>query len=186
MTILIGYEHDGEAYIGCDSSLSSQHTIHVERDTKLFRRGELLIATTSTGTRFKQLLKYMMPGLDEQRDTQSDYEYIVRVVVEAIRDTMNKYGMACTGSDGDEIMNGVCLIGYRGKIYRIWDYQVDSHASGLMCAGSGQEFAYGAIRALVNNPRLEVAGPEVMILDALKIVAEFGTGVCGPFFVEKV
>jgi ATP-dependent protease HslVU (ClpYQ) peptidase subunit len=177
MTCIIGLEHEGRVYMGADSYLGNGHTFGITRERKLFRRGEFLVGTAGD-VRFGQLLAYHMTMPEAQGD-EPDAQYLVMEFVEPLRAMMKEHGFATIENSVEKTGNRF-LLGYRGRLYRVWDYQVDSYVNGLICIGSGEEVAYGAMMAL------EALPPRKRIKRALAIAADRVDTVAPPFYVEAL
>lgn len=177
MTCIIGLEHEGQVYMGADSAASNWSEIKPTRLRKVFRLGPFLVGYTSS-FRMGQLLQYQVGDIPIQTEAD-DVAYLVRSFVEPIRKALKDYGFAKVDNNREEI--GFFLLGYKQRVYEVAsDLQVNTYRDGVICTGSGSEYAYGAMAAL---PDL---GPKKRILRALKIAGSYSTTVGGPYYVERL
>ena len=59
MTAIVGLVHKGRVWMGGDSAYSTDDEVWIQRDPKVFRRGDVLIGTCGTG-RFESLMRYVV------------------------------------------------------------------------------------------------------------------------------
>lgn len=176
MTCIVGIAHEGKVILGADSAGTGGYDQRIRRDRKVFKNGELIFGFTSS-FRMGQLLQFALspPPINEG---QEPYEYAVKALVPAIRDTLKAGGWA-KARDGQE-EGGVFLVGFRGRLFRIdCDYQVGEGIESFEAVGYGENYAMGAMHALSN------AEPMTRLQAGLDAAATFSAGVSGPFhFVE--
>lgn len=83
MTAIVGLVHKGRVWMGGDSAVSTETDIWIQRDPKVFRRGDLLIGTCGIG-RFESLMRYVVEiprirkGTDVGQWVNVDLAYEVR------------------------------------------------------------------------------------------------------------
>jgi ATP-dependent protease HslVU (ClpYQ) peptidase subunit len=177
VTCIIGMAHDGHVYMGGDSMTVSGLDRFITSRQKVFRVGEFLIGTSGS-IRMAQILRYHL-AVRTQEEGEDDMHYLVVAFVEAFRDCLKQYGHAKVNSSQEDI-DGVFLVGYRGKLYRVaQDMQIDTYQSQLAAIGCGGDYALGAVRAM--SDEIE---PVQRLCRALEISAEFSAGVAAPFYVE--
>lgn len=175
MTCIVGLETKKGVMMGCDSAAVSvdYHSINKTRLKKVFKRGEFLIGYTSS-FRMGQLLQYQL-SVDQQKNEQSDLEYLSITFVDAVRDCLDKGGFR---QKKDEVeTGGTFLVGYKKQLYKVQgDFSVLSSQDGFMVAGSGESYALGKLWQ--NNSKLKAR-----ILEALKAAAYFNITVCKPYYI---
>jgi ATP-dependent protease HslVU (ClpYQ) peptidase subunit len=177
MTCIIGLVEDGQVYIGADSaSVDTANLIcRATKINKVFKRGPFIIGYT-TSFRMGQILENWLE-VPKQASGQSNYTYMVKEFVEAVRSTFKDKGF---GSGADH-SGGKFLVGYNGGLYFISnDFQVNPAMDNFVAVGCGNQFALGAMAALAD---LE---PRERIRKALKIAAHFSAGVCPPFRIKVI
>lgn len=185
MTCIIGYEYDGDVYIGSDSAVSDSWTISsLAAKEKVFINGGIIWGCCGS-PRVSQLLHYALevPEVDED---QSDMAYLVINLIDAIRNLLKEKGSLYDSSDNhiQQLPWSALVIGYNGKIYVIdSDFQVSRSNDGFSCEGSGKEVAIGAMQILKNDNQLTA---EDKIKKALEASAHHTCFVRGPFHVLRL
>ena len=174
MTCIIGLEQDGKAYVGADSaSVTRQLDMRVTMVPKVFKNGKFIIGYT-TSFRMGQLLQFVkLPPCKKPTE-----EYMINNFIDAIRSEFKKKGYS--EIDNNVERGGQFIVGIKGYIYEIGsDFQVQRYVDGVASCGCGDEYAYGAMKALENLK------PEKRIKKSLEIVSYYSSGVRAPFTVLK-
>lgn len=174
MTCIIGLEQDCTTYIGADSaSVTRQLDIRATMVPKVFRNGEFIIGYT-TSFRMGQLLQFVkLPSCKKPTE-----KYMINDFIEAIRSEFKKKGYS--EIDNNVETGGSFIVGIKGYLYRIGsDFQVQRYVDGIAAIGCGDEYAYGAMRALKNLK------PEERIKESLEIAAYYSAGIIAPFTILK-
>ena len=101
--------------------------------------------------------------------------------VDSLREMMLKGGFISKDKDGRE-QGGCFLVGFKNRLFSIGiDFQVEEFEDEFYSVGSGQEYALGAIKALlINGKKLEA---ETIVETALSAAAHYSTGVEPPFVI---
>ena len=175
MTCIVGLVEQGVVYLGADSLGCAEWNSRVlaMETPKVFRRGPFLFGVTGS-LRWGQLLQYklVIPGQDET----PDMAYMVGTVLDAIRQCLKENGFAQI--ENSQETGGVCLIGYKGKLYSVDDdYGVLVTVDDFAALGCGDMPALGALMALTGME------PRERLMRALEISAYFSAGVGGPFHI---
>lgn len=180
MTCIIGLETDDGVWIGADSAGTDGYGGQTIRaDTKVFRNGPMVMGFCGS-YRMGQLLRYNFV-VPSQPDGMGDYEYMVRVFVEAVRKTLKDGGF--TWVEKNTETGGFFLVAYNGSLYSIEDdFQVGMSTRSYVCIGSGEQYAMGAMAAL---DLIDLTETE-RVKKALKITSEHDSQVAGPFKVIKL
>lgn len=142
MTCIVGAVANGTVVIGGDSMGSNGHSKETRLDEKVFRHGPFIIGFT-TSFRMGQALRFKL-NVPEQPTDMSDYEYMVTLFIDAVRQCLRDAGYAKKSNEQEE--GGTFLVGYKGQLYSIeGDYQVGIVAGSYQAVGSGADFAKGAM-----------------------------------------
>lgn len=175
MTCIAGIAKNGKVYIGADSVGVSDHNRSIRNDSKVFIVGEFLIGFT-TSFRMGQLLQYSLK-VPKKSDNMPVMEYLITVFIPKLQDCL-KSG-TFEGEDGG---GGVFLLGYNGKLYKIWqDFQVEEPKCQYSACGSGENLALGSLYSTTSNEDCSQR-----IMDALNAAEAFNTNVAGPFNVLSI
>jgi len=179
MTCIVGLVHDGTVYMGADSAAVQGWTTRPSQTAKMFRVGAFLIAYCGS-YRMGQILQYHLT-VRSQEVTESDEQYVVVGLVEAVRECLKTYGFIKIDSNNEQLPDASFLVGYHGRLYSIGnEMQVVETMDGYTADGVGREYALGALAALADTP------PRPRLFQALEVTARFSNGVCGPFYVETL
>lgn len=177
MTCIVGIAHEGRVILGADSAGSDWLlNRRIRADRKIFKNGELIFGYT-TSFRMGQLLQFALtpPPIQEG---QAPYDYAVKLLVPAIRDTFRQGGFMRIEHSRET--GGTFLVGFRGHLFSIYDdFQVGESVESYEAVGCGDAYAMGAMHALSGHPPME------RLEGGLHAAAKFSAGVSGPFhFVE--
>lgn len=181
MTCIVGFIEKEKVIIGGDSAGVGGLSIHIRRDTKVFKTGPFIMGFTSS-FRMGQLLMSSKFKPPHQKRGQSDYDYMITSFIDAVKECFKNGGYSQTYKDGDD-KGGTFLVGYKGELYIIDDdYQVGMTHDRYIAVGCGEELAEGAMFALEHN--VEMGAIERLEI-ALSAAAHFSGGVAPPFnYVE--
>lgn len=172
MTCIVGLMDNGKVYMGGDSAGVSGLDLTIRADEKVFRNGDFLMGFTSS-FRMGQLLRYKFKP-PVQPDDMDDYEYMVTLFVDEIRQCLKEGGYA-RNNNGEE-SGGTFLVGYKGQLYIIdSDFQVGKPLDNFAACGCGDLIALGS---LYSTQDLK---PELRVQMALEASERFSAGVRAPF-----
>jgi hypothetical protein len=130
--------------------------------------------------RMGQLLRYSL-DLTPHPDDVGDYEYMVRYVVDDVRQCLRDGGF--TWIEKNTETGGNFLVAYNGHLYGVEeDFQVGVAARPYVAIGSGGAVATGAMAVLAHSDLT----PTKQIKRALKISSENDAFVAPPFVVMKL
>jgi len=182
MTCIVAIEHQGKVYMGGDSAAAEGWDIRETACPKVFYLGNMVVGYTSS-FRMGQLLQYNLEVPKREHSNNDDMRYLVAQFIPAVRDCLKTGGYTKIENNQEE--GGIFLLGWYGKIYRIYgDFQVLSTISKFAAVGCGENYAMGALAAIFAQTRNP--NPEVEILRALEIAGTFSSGVRGPYYVLSV
>ena len=185
MTVIIGYKHEGEVWLGADSFTGNENYLYHVKDPKIFRahvpNGGPMLVGASGGSRAGFLVRSMlMPEHPEGVDTHT---YVAEFFVNALRERYEKAGYLET-ENGSEKNEAILMVGYQGCLFCIWyNFQVDEYAEDYAAIGSGMDIALGALRVLVE---FEDIRPIYKINRALDACEHHNPWVRRPFTIMKV
>ncbi len=141
MTCLIGFEQDGEAWIGGDSFFGSDKWRDVMDRPKIFSRGKLLFAFS--GNFYAGQIVETIPSFAAQRAREDDILYLIRAVASPIWKLHQEKEVAIVRGADDSFS---ALIGYNSRIYAMLDdYSIVRSKYGYMAIGIGEQYALGAL-----------------------------------------
>jgi ATP-dependent protease HslVU (ClpYQ) peptidase subunit len=176
MTCIVGIKHSRGVLMAADSAGVGGLEISTRLDRKVFPNGEFVIGGTSS-FRMLQLLRYAF--VPPKRHADDDVmRFMVVDFVDAVRNCLKAGGFATRDREAES--GGDFLVGYSGRLFRIWDnYQVAEADRDYEACGCGEAYARGALFANAELP------PEERALQALRAAEMHSAGVRGPFHIER-
>lgn len=164
MTAIVAITEHGKIWMGGDSCCTLGDAVEIQRDSKVRKRGEILIGTAGDG-RWETITHHLadFPSVSGDLD-----RYVAVDICDAIRVVIK--------NTGEEMPNGVAIIGVRGRLYYVdstlatWR-PLDAYAA----EGSGAVAALSALDAGIRGT------PKHRIRRALEIAEKRIPGVRRPF-----
>lgn len=182
MTCIVGIEDRGSVYIGGDSAGVDGHSLRtdVRSDEKVFILDKRFIIGYTTSFRMGQILRYSFDPPEHPRNV-SDIRYLSTLFVDAMRASFNSKGYVQRTEGGQE-SGGTFLLGYRGKLYVIYDdFQIAKNKLPYAAVGCGEELALGSMFTSEGE-----RSAEKRIHTALDAAVKFSGGVLPPFTVLRL
>lgn len=178
MTCIAALVDKGTVYMGADSmGTSDDDAYDAVFPKKIFRIDDMLIGVAGS-LRIIQLLQYAWDIPD--RGNLPANAYMV-AVAESIRHLLSDVEASSTVDGTRRVYEGMVMIGYEGKIYRIFsDFAVTQTKQDYATIGSGGQVASGS---LFSTKGME---PKKRIQLALNAAAQHISSVRGPFTIEKL
>lgn len=178
MTCIVGIVRDGKVYLGGDSAGVAGLDLTVRKDRKVFKNKDFAMGFTSS-FRMGQILQYEFdpPPFEEFSPRTDDpvMEYMVRVLVPAVRESLKSHGYSKIDSNRES--GGIFLVGFRDRLFSIQsDFQVAESTAGYQAVGCGESYALGAMFATSDKKSAKTA-----LRNGLNAAATFSGGVCEPF-----
>lgn len=176
MTTVAGLVFNGEAWLGSDSATAFGWQQRMKVEPKVLQHfvqggSRLLIGSAGRAAITTSITYHFKPPI---QTIQTDEEYIATLLMVALREAI-----AATQAyqDNERNMDGDCLVGYRGKLYRIGcDFIASQMEDGFDAIGSGSDFAIGALAILRQNKKLT---PQQILTQALEVSKRFDMGTAG-------
>lgn len=177
MTCIIGYiDEKGVGHMAGDTAGTSVDG-HYRVDNvhpKVFRNGEMLIGYTSS-FRMGQILEHVFTA-PERNDGLTDYQYMVKQVVPAIRKAFVE-GNYMTKEDKD---GGTFLIIYRGKLFALQDdFSVFERPRNFDSCGSGFIASNTAFETMLEYGLVSHLGVREALVKAIEITSRTNITVSG-------
>lgn len=175
MTCIVAMIKDNIVYMGGESAGTNEYFHqNLRRDSKVFRKGDMVIGFTSS-FRMGSILRYKFVVPDKPTNQTID-EYMNTTFIDAVRKLFKVEGFATIENNSES--GGNFLVGYKGRIFVIEeDYQIGESLEPFFAVGCGAQLALGALSAMYesdwDNPRiLEIA---------LNAACKYNAGCRGPF-----
>jgi ATP-dependent protease HslVU (ClpYQ) peptidase subunit len=169
----------GRIFMGGDGVATQDDSVRVGVNPKVFQRGAFLIGSTGT-VRVCQIIEHVFNPPRHESGVSVE-SYMVGKFVKALRKAMQDHGGEVESNGNGKIMNGRCLVGYRGRLFEIDSaYGVFMPSLPYHAVGCAEQVALGAMYALKN------ANPEETIKAALEASAEFDCNIRPPFTIKSI
>ncbi len=178
MTCIIGFEQDGEAWIGGDSFFGSDKWRDVMDRPKIFSRGKLLFAFA--GNFYPGQIIETIPAFAAQRRNEDDILYLIRAVSTPIwKLHQEKHIQLSREPTSDDTFSA--LIGYNNRVYMLLDdYSIVRSKNGYCAIGIGEAYALGAL-AVTGHLKPQERAEAVLAASAKHCAL-----VCRPFHAVRV
>jgi len=146
MTTLVGVQGNGWCVLGADSKASDIDGSYIYmRDSKIFANGPTLIAG-SGAVRGLNILEY---GWTAPRYRGTPESYMTRLFIPSLRKKLIESGSEWKKEEETVRHDNDLLVAVKGRIFKIADdYSWETSISNLYRAGSGGDYALGALVAL--------------------------------------
>lgn len=149
MTCIVGIETADAVYLGSDSANCNTYRTHVRATPKVIERNGHLFGSCGT-SRLSQLIEHVLtvPPIPDTEPVNA-HQWMVASVVPLLRTCLKDNGLLHTENNVDTIEGGShFLVAVAGKLFDVQaDLSVQAYAEDYMAAGSGYEYALGALHA---------------------------------------
>ena len=146
MTTLVGVQGNGWCVLGADSKASDTNGEYIYvREPKIFENGPALIA----GSGAVRGLNILQHGWTAPRYRGTPESYMTRLFIPSLRRKLISAGSEWKKEDETVRHDNDLLVAVKGQIFKISDdYSWETSISNLYRAGSGGDYALGALKAL--------------------------------------
>lgn len=173
MTAIVGLVYDGRVYLGGDSAATSDWSLSLKAEAKVWRAGPYVLGSAGSA-RMAQLLQH---AFDPPAPAANLERHMATTFVDAVRACLTAGGCA-TKTDEEEGVEGATLVGVAGRLWRICgDYHAMETADGFDAIGCGDQLALGSLHSTGGQ------SPKRRIRIALAAAERFSAGVRGPFTI---
>jgi len=176
MTCIVGIAQNNVVFMGADSAGCTDTHVSIRKDTKLFKRKNMLFGCT-TSFRMIQILKY---AFNIPEDTSNDpYEYLTTTFIDALRTCFKEKGFYELINEGQ--IGGQFLLGYKNRLFIVEsDFSIAEHLDNFSSIGSGYYYALGSLYST------KEFSPFVRLKSALEAAEKFNTYVRSPFSYDYI
>lgn len=176
MTAIVALMHKGRVWMAGDSAFSTDEEVWIQRDPKVFRRGDVLIGVCGTG-RFESVMRYAVE-IPRARKGQDPGQWANVDLAYEIRRAHQNDGYTAEGP-AFEVEDCQALIGVAGELFVLEsDLCAWRPLCGYAAIGSGE----GPARtSLHETAKLQ---PRTRLKRALERASAETTGVRPPFTYE--
>lgn len=154
MTCVVGVRSSSGVLLAADSQWSEVNISKNARDAKVVNLSDLVAIGYCGSGRLGQILTYHME-MDDPPLGADEHAWAVRTFVDALRCTLEEYGHLRIESDGERanlesMGDSRFLLAVRGRLFSVYeDFEVLEHEHVFDTVGSGEEVAFGAMRAML-------------------------------------
>lgn len=178
MTCLVGVVKDGHITMGCDGVvIDGNGNVTVSRDSKIIRKGDLLIGTAGSWRLSNLVHHVFVPPARKPRTP--DMKYLAGPFVDALHRCLRDHAPRVEATaERDGMLELNLMVGFRGALYAIEsEFDVTRSTDDFDALGSGCQVARGALYA---TPKL---APKTRVLKALAAADRYKESVGKPFKV---
>lgn len=183
MTCIVGAidKKTGTVYIGADSAGTGGTSLRLRKDPKVFIRKPFIMGFTTSFRMGQLLMSDERFSIRQQKENESDYDYMVSAFIPAIQALFEKGGYLVVK---DKVQSGgTFLVGYKGHLYSIHDdFQVGEHLDDYNSCGCGENYAIGS---LYSTEKTSMPTAE-RVYEALEAAEHNCSGVRRPFNILKL
>lgn len=176
MTAIVGLIHKGKVWMAGDAAFSTDEEVWIQRDPKVFRRGDILIGTCGTG-RFESIMRYIVEIPRFKKGTDPGQWVNVDLAYEIRRAFINDGYIVEAGAF--ELDDCQALIGVAGDLFQL---EADLCAWRPLCGYAAIGSGEGPARTSLHET--EKLQPRTRLKRALERAAAETTGVRPPFTYE--
>lgn len=176
MTCIVGLHRKGILYFGGDSISVSSYNKTINRDSKVFKKQNILFGTTGP-VRLRNLLQYRLEIPPYSASDSDPMAYLMNRFLEAVRECFKNDDYE-QEEKGRHCFEGRFLLGFEGELYEIGsEYNIGRPAGSYCAIGIGEEPAYGSLHT---TEHMDIE-PLQRIRLALEAAASYNTDVSAPF-----
>ena len=174
MTCVVAIVNDNGVFMGSDLLGSNSYVKENRIDSKLFKKHNMIFGGADS-YRLIQLLQWVWKP-DEIKENQDEMEYMVTVIVPSIISVLeNNHFLKM---DNGRAESGPCLlVGINNRLFEIEsDYQVAEPRDKFSSIGSGEYYAKGAMKAIVD---IKGRNDPINVLEDALNIANYYNPYCG-------
>lgn len=116
MTLIAAVVEDGKIWMAGDRLVHANGLVQIAANPKVIKRGELLIGICGQ-YQIHDAVEHWCDFGDAREHFASDLDYMARSVQPRLRQCFDERQAITKDSDGDTVIRGSLLIGYRGVLY---------------------------------------------------------------------
>lgn len=179
MTVIVGIISGDTVFMGADHAATGGNYQSIRKHPKVFMKGEIGIAYTSS-FRMGDILEYSWTPPVWRKDEMSLDEYMRTTFIDSVRDIFKEKGYGKTaGDEGDE--GGSFIVGIDGHLFNIMDnFQVAENDDAFVADGAGWAPASGSLFTSIT------AEPVDRLVIAMEAAAKYTPSVRPPFTIIEV
>jgi ATP-dependent protease HslVU (ClpYQ) peptidase subunit len=192
MTTIVALQGSEWSLIASDSRItddSGRYASLSSETPKVFSRGEYVISAAGDVRAINILSHVFVPPKPRQGSRSSLDEFMTSAFVPALRECFEEQGYAGRESKDQATNCSVVIVSVCGVIYEIdEDYSWSRNTTGIYTAGTGGDFAAGAVLGLLKTEQLddlEVEQAEDIARKAVDIATMFDSSSGGAVQVIK-
>ena len=187
MTTIAAIQGPDWVVIGADSLSSGEDGFAISiPGGKIFTNQDIVFAGAGA-VRGINILQhdFTAPPVGTMKDMD---KYITRILVPAMRQTFQEAGYELNKSDASVENDNIWIVIVKGQVYRIdEDYSWERSSDNLYVAGSGEQFAMGAMAALAGGALVDdLSKAKKIVTKALQIASKYDTSTGGKIIVHVV
>jgi hypothetical protein len=181
MTCCIAWVGQQGTYVAADSAMLCGYDAFLTKVPKIICRPGFSLAASGSLRWIQAIHLADLPNRPEEKEDA--YEWAIRKLVPAIRTATKDLGLAKVSDNVETVETAV--LATAGRVFRLEsNLQICENMEGLDICGCGEDFARGALHALLRGGRVY---SDLSVLSRILVVAEVcSVGVSKPFFYVKI
>lgn len=154
MTCVVAIRDKNKTYIGGDSMGVGGYHGSYRDDKKVFISHGIAYGFTGS-YRMGQILKHHTNKIVSKLKETDPFAFVVECLIPHYREILQEHGY--TKIDNNKEEGGVFILGFNGHIFAVYsDFQVSQPSNDYYSVGSGESYAFGALKIMEtskNTPR---------------------------------
>jgi len=186
MTTIAAIQGPDWVVVAADSQSSGEDGFAINiPDGKVFKNSNIVFAGAGAVRGINLLQHDFAPPVINTKDTD---KYVTRQLIPAIRRTFAEAGYEISKTDAAVENDNIWIVVVKGQVYRIdEDYSWERTVNNLYVAGSGEQFALGAMEALTNGTMVDdLAKAKKIATKAIQIASKYDVATGGKITVTVV
>lgn len=186
MTTIAAIQGPDWVVVGADSQSSGADGFAINiPGGKVFKNNNLVFAGAGAVRGINLLQHDFIPPVINTKDID---KYVTRQLVPAMRRTFLEAGYEINKGDSSVENDNIWIVVIKNEVYRIdEDYSWERTTNNLYVAGSGEQFALGAMDALTNGVMVDdLAKAKKIVTKAVQTASKYDTSTGGKITITVV
>jgi len=172
--------------VGADSQSSDSDGFAINiPGGKVFKNSNIVFAGAGAVRGINLLQHDFAPPVINTKDID---KYVTRQLIPAMRRTFSEAGYEINKGDASVENDNIWIVVVKGEVYRIdEDYSWERTVNNLYVAGSGEQFALGAMDALTGGVMVDdLAKAKKIVTKAIQTASKYDTATGGKITITVV
>ncbi len=179
MTCIVGIidKKTQSMILGGDACGSNGYSYSIRKDSKIFKKGNILMGFTSS-FRMGNILRYKLE-IPSHPKSMGIFRYMNTLFIDAVKKVLKEDAYARVDKNTER--GGTFLVAFKGRLFCIYDdYQVSERVDTINACGSGELVALGTMSTLLDSNSGNL-NPKKILRLGLRAAESQILSVKGPF-----